>query len=68
MLFGDACEVTRPVRFHSENTQPPANGKATEVGADAETYRGLGESARKRQDAPRAAWVWSAAPEAGHDG
>jgi len=37
-----ACGVTRPVRFHNENTQPTANGKSVQVGAYAETSNRLG--------------------------
>jgi hypothetical protein len=57
------CGVTRPVGFHNGITEPTANGKATGVGADAETLSGLGVSARKNSDAPRVARFWSAAPK-----
>jgi len=40
------------VTFHFANTQPTANGKAVQVGADAETSNRLGVSARKDEDAP----------------
>jgi len=63
VLSDDTCEVTRPVRFHNENTQPPANGKATGVGANAETLSGLGESARKNGDAPQGGAVLECSPE-----
>jgi len=52
VLTGDTCGVTRPVGFHNGITEPTANGKATGVGADAETLSGLGVSARKNSDAP----------------
>jgi len=63
VLFGDTCGVTRPVGFHNGITQPPANGKATGVGANAETLSGLGESARKNSDAPQGGAVLECSPE-----
>jgi hypothetical protein len=51
------------VTFHFANAQPTANGKAVQVGADAETSNRLGVSARKDEDAPWAALTWSAAPK-----